>query len=402
MKNPKSKIKPSVLPLIYLCLLVCVSSWASETSKMANDPIRNYLKPFMYSREFVEDWISDRSFPFSKYDAELGYLHKPRQFKEGFDDSIVTYTYDENDARTMFAHADQPCRINTYGNSFASCEQVNDCETWQEYLASHLYEPVRNYGIGGYSVYQAYRRMKIEEQVTPAKYIIVNIFDDDHYRNLLSWQRLRFYSGDTRKAFHPTLPHVRVDPVKGTFEEMDNFCPTPESVYNLTDIDWVYETFKDDHMVKMAKEQDLISSGPQGSWQDNIVPIADSNDPEYTKAALYSTMRIVELIEKYAKENNKKVLYVLSFRSTNITAMSERDKRFDIDFVKFMESSGLPFVDMWQAHAVDFEKFNCTIEEYRDRYYVGHYNPLGNFFCAFAIKSKMVEMMDPKPVPYRE
>ena len=29
---------------------------------------------------------------------------------------------------------------------------MNDGETWQEYLAAHLREPIRNYGVGGYSV----------------------------------------------------------------------------------------------------------------------------------------------------------------------------------------------------------------------------------------------------------
>ncbi len=37
-------------------------------------------------------------------------------------------------------------RINTYGDSFTECEQVGDGQTWQEYLAGHLGEPVRNFG----------------------------------------------------------------------------------------------------------------------------------------------------------------------------------------------------------------------------------------------------------------
>ena len=38
------------------------------------------------------------------------------------------------------------------------CYQVSDGETWQEYLAAHLDEPIRNFGMGGYGVYQACRR----------------------------------------------------------------------------------------------------------------------------------------------------------------------------------------------------------------------------------------------------
>jgi hypothetical protein len=50
-------------------------------------------------------------------------------------------------------YADKKCRINTYGDSFTQCHQVSDGETWQEYLAAHLGEPVRNFGMGGYGAY---------------------------------------------------------------------------------------------------------------------------------------------------------------------------------------------------------------------------------------------------------
>src|SRR5256885_2648577 len=65
-------------------------------------------------------------------------------------------------SRTSIMYADRPCRINTYGDSFTQCHQVSDHETWQEYLAAHLGEPIRNFGMGGYGFYQAYRRRSEE------------------------------------------------------------------------------------------------------------------------------------------------------------------------------------------------------------------------------------------------
>ena len=44
-------------------------------------------------------------------------------------------------------------------------------------MAATLGEPVRNFGVGGFSVYQAYRRMLREEEVVPAEHIVFNIFD---------------------------------------------------------------------------------------------------------------------------------------------------------------------------------------------------------------------------------
>src|SRR5262249_2208542 len=145
------------------------------------------------------------------------------------------------------AYADKPCRINTYGDSFTSCEQVSDGETWQEILAAHLGEPVRNFGIGGYCVYQAYLRMKREEQRAPARYTILNIFDDDHYRNLLRWQRLRF--GINRKSTNPPVPSVRVDPDAGTVVERPNPCPAAEALYQLCDLVTAVRIFQDDYLL---------------------------------------------------------------------------------------------------------------------------------------------------------
>ena len=109
-----------------------------------------------------------------------------------YDGSISTYSYvGEDGERIMSNYRDRPCRINTYGNSYTQCHQVSDNETWQEVLAAHLQEPVRNFGIGGWSVYQAYLRMLYEEERTPAEYIIFNIYEDDHLRNLDSWRNIR-------------------------------------------------------------------------------------------------------------------------------------------------------------------------------------------------------------------
>ena len=80
------------------------------------------------------------------------------------DGSATISTVQPNGARTAHLYVERTCRINTYGDSFTQCHQVSDGETWQEYLAGHLGEPIRNFGMGGYGVYQAYRRMLREEK----------------------------------------------------------------------------------------------------------------------------------------------------------------------------------------------------------------------------------------------
>ena len=402
---------------------------------------REYLKTLIYTKEDVDNWFARSAFPFCKYDGIMGYLHIDRSFQEGLDNSWASYSYDIHDARRILMYPEAPCRINTYGDSFTSCEQVNDGETWQEVLAAHLVEPVRNYGIGGYSVYQTYLRMKKEEAVTPAEYVIFNIFDDDHYRNLINWQRIRF--GTHPKSFHPTLPYVEANRATGTFKERANPCPTRESVYNLTDLEWVYDRFKDDFLLKIVLAQRIARRDPRGaelrdrhlqpalaegelegdaladaSIHEVIQSLAAAHGIEteidspqklvevanelYLGTALYATMRIIERAETYAAANNKKILYVLSYPGATVIKRLKEGTRFDQELVDFFEREGLPYIDTLEAHVADYAQFNITPEEYRDRYYVGHYGPAGNFFQAFAIKDKLVEMLDPKPVSYQE
>jgi hypothetical protein len=54
-----------------------------------------------------------------------------------------------------------------------------------------------------------------------------------------------------------------------------------------------------------------------------------------------------------------------------------------------------------EAHAIDFSQYKLEMKDYINKYFIGHYNPRGNFFCAYAIKDKLIEMIDPKPFPYK-
>src|SRR5262249_25580275 len=142
-------------------------------------------------------------------------------------------------------YADKPCRIHVHGSSFAAGEGVSDGDTWEEKLAAHFCEPVKNFGVGGFSTYHELLRIKKEEEKDPAKYIILNIGNGDHVLNLVSWQRIRFRA-DFTKAFHTTVPYVSVDMDKGEVTEHSNPCPDTQSLYNLCDLDWLIKTFEND------------------------------------------------------------------------------------------------------------------------------------------------------------
>jgi hypothetical protein len=371
---------------------------SAESTGSTEDRAREYLNGILLTRDQVTQWIQRRNR--ERYDPDIGWIHIEGRSRDGIDGSTSSYHYDPSGARRTIAYRTNPCRINTYGDSFTHCDQVSDGETWQERLATHLCEPVRNFGVSGHSVYQMYIHMKREETRTPARYVIVNIYSDDHYRSLRTWDAI---AGGTR----PTEPHVVVNAHKGTFEECGNPCPTPESLYNLCDSNWVYEQFKDNFvlMLRTGSGEDLAKLAREHGKR-----VASGTDPNLgsaisalrTETALYASMRIVGKMEEFAAVHGKKILYVLSFTEYDVVnTVKSGGVRFDQAFVDFMDEKGLPYVDLLEVHLEDFAKFNISIEDYIKRYYIGHYNPLGNMFTAYAIKDKVAEMLDPKPVTYR-
>ena len=152
---------------------------------------REFLKGVTVTREIVDRYLDPNAHNWATFDAELGYRIKKSFIKNGVDGSYTLTHCGPGGERIMLNFADRACRVNTYGDSFTECHQVSNGETWQEYLAAHLGEPIRNFGVGGYGVYQAYRRMLREEKTeASAEYVILNIWSDDHFRSIYKWRGL--------------------------------------------------------------------------------------------------------------------------------------------------------------------------------------------------------------------
>ena len=379
--------------------------------------MRQFLSGLLYTKKEVDDYFADKAFPFSKHSPEFGWLLRDAYFRDGINNSISVYNYSKPDGeRLMSNYSEKPCRINTYGNSFTQCHQVSDHETWQEVMAGHIQEPVKNFGIGGWSVYQAYLRMLKEEKRTPAEYIIFNIYSDDHYRNLDAWRNIR--ANKHVRFIEPPLPFMKVDLKNKTYSEHSNPTPNKEDFYKLCEIDKTYKIFKDDFVAKIIiahnktdeRNENLDFKEIHALTQTHGIETAiDSNttmskvvNTYHRECALFSTKIIIEKIEQFAVENNKKVIFVLSYPAGYLAQAYEENQRWDQNIVDLIKSKNLPLIDLGQAHFDEFKQFNIELKDYLSKYFIGHYNPLGNMFCANALVSKLVKMMNPKPTPYKE
>lgn len=377
-----------------------------------------YLRASAVSRDVIDQFLNGPSW--AQFDPELGYRLGNYLPNDGIDGSATLSTARPDGARTAFMYLDRPCRINTYGDSFTQCHQVSDGETWQEYLAAHLGEPIRNFGMGGYGAYQAYRRMVREETSDHgAEYLIFYIWGDDHIRSLLRCRHAIIYPRWDHKGgrmFHNNFwPNLEMDLDSGELVERENFLSTPESLYRMCDPEWMVEHLKDDLALQLFAFKLGFIRDLDRDRIDRLAAILDYpmdwNDQENLRAqagalldryAFQATKLVLGKARAFAEEHGKKLMVVLFDPYQTLDQLRRGDERYDQEIVDMLKAEGFTFFDMNEVHLQDFRRSGMDYGDYMKQYFIGHYNPRGNHFFAYSIKDPVVEWLDPKPITYRK
>lgn len=222
-------------------------------------------------------------------------------------------------------------------------------------------------------------------------------------------------SADEACMFHANpRAHLRLNPESGEFEEIANPYPTPEPLYQLCDKEHVYNAFKDAFEVQdlLAKQhfadvnRDVLASNAAALDVETDFSSAETTpkpaEDLLQRCALKSSMYVVDRAKTFADKENKRLAIFLSYSRRDVVNACKSGRRFDRDFVDFLKQGRTPFVDSLEKHVEDYKSFACPAEEYTDRYYIGHYNPIGNHFFVFAVKDAVVAWLDPKPPAYCE
>jgi hypothetical protein len=412
-RNPTRAMRVAVV-LNAVLLSTALAQARNETVTFAQ-----YLRKSAVPKSVIDTFLNEHCW--AQFDSELGYILGNYMPRDGLDRSRTLSTTQANGQRTSSLYVNRPCRINTYGDSFTQCHQVSDGETWQEYLAAHLGEPIRNFGMGGYGVYQAYRRMVREEQREhAAQYVIFYVWGDDHIRSLLRCRHASFYRWWNHQGgtmFHNNFwPYVEMDLTTGRWVERENLLATRESLYRMTDADWMYENLKDDLALQMYVfaqglirdiDAEAVGQLAQRLGLPSVESAAPSKDLRayvrqvLDKYSLAATKYILAKAAEFARQHDKRLLVVLFDPGRVLPQLVEGRVRYDQEIVDFLRADGFRYFDMNVVHVEDFKCFRLTYEQYRRRYFIGHYNPSGNHFFAFAIKDTIVNWLEPKPITYQ-
>lgn len=411
-----------ILTVLFFVLLTPVFSPAADQADKKIS-LKDFIRANVASKKEIDVFLHEMSW--AQFDPDVGYILGNYMPRDGVDGSSTFSTVQPNGARTSFMYKGKPCRINTYGNSFTQCHQVSDGETWQEYLAAHLGEPVRNFGMGGFGFYQAYRRMLREEQTEhSAKYVMLYIWGDDHIRSLLrcrymltaSWNRSQSDKEGRGRMFHGNFwSNIEMNLATGELEEHDSRISDPEKLHQMADPDWMVENLQDD----LALEMGLYSRG-----RINVIDVArlkqlsghlncsleleETPLPRSTVASLldaYSfaaTKAILMKAREFTDKQEKKLMIILLDPYRVTRTLLQGGTRYDQEIVDFLQENEFTVFDMNLVHCEDYKCFNLDVGDYFRRYFIGHYSPAGNHFFAYSLKDRVVDWLDPKPLPYRD
>jgi hypothetical protein len=405
--------------LIVLAVLLTLSVEPHiDAQALAKPTFERYLRESTVTRELIDRFLRGPSW--AQFDPELGYILGNYLPTDGMHGSATLSTVQSNGARTSFVYASKTCRINTYGDSFTQCHQVSDAETWQEYLAGHLGEPIRNFGMGGYGVYQAYRRLVREEGTDHgAEYVIFYIWGDDHIRSLLRCRHSIIYKTwdhQGGRMFHANFwSNLEMDLKTGQFVEKDNLLPTRDSLYHMADPQWMVDHLKDDLALQLYAfklgyirnlDREPLSklaaclTYPLDWSQESI--LRQQAGELLDRYSLNATEYVLGKARDFAQQNKKKLLVVLFDPYRVLPGLRESGKRYDRQIVDYLTRENFDFFDMNEVQLRDFKNYSLTFEDYMKQYFIGHYNPRGNHFFAYSIKDKVVEWLDPKPITYQK
>ena len=377
-----------------------------------------FLRTAAVPRQTIDNFLNPQVPTWSRFDGEAGYTLGRSLPRDGIDNSWTVSTSQDNGQRTSWMYAGRPCRLNTYGNSFTQCHQVSDGETWQESLAAHLGEPVRNFGMGGFGTYQAYRRLlRTEQSDLGSEYVILYIWGDDHCRSVMRSRHAathRVWDDHNGFMFHGNFwANVEMDLDSGSFVERDSLLPIPDALYSMCDPEFMVESLRDDLMVMLYGMDSFAVEGDREKLDRlaeilEVLPIDEASDEsraagierlkrEYGFAA---SRYIIDRARRYVEQAGKKMMICLICPTATDEALRGLP-RYDQAFVDHLYEQGFLLFDMNEVHRRDYQAFSLSIDDYRKRYWIGHYSPAGNHFFAYSLKDLVVDWLDPKPITYR-
>ena len=292
---------------------------------------------------------------FSSFDSELGWCpqagvtkqkdtgdHLPGEEVE----HVVTYSMDEYGSRACVKDRDPDAEftVSTYGDSYCFCREVDDDETFQNYLAERLDTHVANYGAGNYGLDQALLRLKRQYDDDPSDYVVMTVTASSIGRILSVWKHYQEFGNVLAVKPRYTLEDGELELVENPVDEKEDLLDLPSYATFFHEYDYHYEHWFKPHHPSFPYVTDFFGR------------------PENVRYAIYATLAD---IEKRYERSLPGVDVADRLRGTELRMEQPRaayhDRLFDEqadlftaligEFVAFAEEKGFtPVFAMVQQH----------------------------------------------------
>ena len=225
-----------------------------------------------------------------------------------------------------------------------------------------------------------------------------------------------WWNGERGLMFHGNFwAHVEMDLKSGSLVEEENPLSTPESLYKMTEPEFMVNTLKDDLMLQLSVAGSVDPSTLDLKALKSLAEIlglesVDISSSERVKQTSHrlrtaygfaATKYIVSKASQFCRHKGKKLMICI-LCPTATRQLLNHQPRYDQQIANDLAQETSPFFDMNLIHQNDYQDFNLPVDDYMKRYFIGHYSPVGNHFFAYSIKDLIVDWLDPRPITYMD
>ncbi|MGQ3413487.1 hypothetical protein ACT4ML_14630 [Natrinema sp. LN54] len=254
-----------MVPLVAIVLALVVGAVILEVvSYRALERI-----PSVATEEFPE---IDRELlgKFSSFDPELGWCPQPNREKQKDTGdhlpgeevrSVVTYSTDEYASRVCPAKERDPdadLTVSTYGDSYCFCREVDNDETFQNYLAQELDTHVANYGGGNYGLDQALMRLKRQYPEDPTDHVFMVVTASSIARILSVWKHYQEFGNILAVKPRYVLEDGDLERVESPVDEKEELLDLESKADFLREYDFHYDHWFKPHFATRPYTADFL------------------------------------------------------------------------------------------------------------------------------------------------
>ncbi len=274
---------PAVLALIVV--LVVVEAVSYYSLKRYGEGLGSI--PTVVLEEFpeIDQGLLDK---YTSFDPELGWCPQPNQTKQKDTGdhlpgeevkSVVTYSTDEYGSRVCPAYDRDPdadVTVSTYGDSYCFCREVDDDETFQNYLARELGTHVGNYGGGNYGLDQALLRLKRNYDDDPADYVCMVVTASSIARILSVWKHYQEFGNVLAVKPRYEMENGSLELIESPVDEKRELLDLESRADYLRTHDYHYDHWFKPHLASFPYAPHFLG------------------EPEHVKYSLYGALKDVE------------------------------------------------------------------------------------------------------------